>query len=90
MHRGMTQLEAVRAAKEQLGDVTAGELAAYVAEVFGLTIKPAIVTVLLGSLREREELERSSRALLEKLEQVKAEQPSEPANNRRRKKKTAA
>jgi len=73
----MGQVEAVRLAKEKLGEVTSAELAAYVKEAFGLTIKPAIMTVLLGTLQEREALERSGKEALEKLQRWKAENPEE-------------
>jgi hypothetical protein len=67
-----TKLEAVRRAKEQRGDAPAAEIAAFVEAAFGLTIPPAIVTVLLASLREREALEASKRKALELIEQAKA------------------
>jgi hypothetical protein len=73
----MRQVEAVRIAKDKLGDTTSTELAAYIQEAFGLTIKPAFVTVLLGTLQERETLERSGREALEKLQRWKAENPEE-------------
>src|SRR5262245_62609067 len=44
--------EAVRLAKEQLGDVGPAELAAFIGKNFGLAVEPTIVAVLLGSLRE--------------------------------------
>jgi hypothetical protein len=73
----MRQVEAVRLAKEKLGHATSAELAAYIKEALGLSIKPAIVAVLLGNLQEREALERSGREALEKLERWKAENPRE-------------
>lgn len=77
MQQGLTPKEAVRLAKESLGAATAQELAAYIQESFGLTIKPPIVTVLLGTFQERASLERSGQAAYEKLEQWKAENPEE-------------
>ncbi len=73
----MRQVEAVRIAKEKLGHATSAELSAFIKEAFGLAIKPAIVTVLLGNLQEREVLERSGREALEKLQRWKAENPEE-------------
>ncbi len=73
----MRQVEAVGLAKERLGDVTCAELAAYIQEHFGLTIKPAIVTVLLGNLQEREVLDQSGRAAYAKIDQWKADNPEQ-------------
>lgn len=77
MDKAAAQREAVRLAKERLGEATSGEMAAYIREAFGLTIQPFIVGVLLGTLREREELERTNRAVRERLEAWKAENPEE-------------
>ena len=46
-------------------------------EAFGLTIKPAYVTVLIGTLQEREALDRSGQEAMEKLARWKAENPEE-------------
>lgn len=83
-----TKLEAVRLAREQLGDAPSPQLAAFVESTFGLTIQPTIVTVLLASLREREHLELSRRKAQEEMERASAEpvakkprrktQPKEP------------
>ncbi len=73
----MRQVEAVRLAREKLGDATSAVLAAYIKDTFGLSIKPAFVTVLLGTLQEREALERSGREALQRLERWKAEHPQE-------------
>ena len=62
MQQGLTHKEAVRLAKEKLKDATAHELATYIQENFGLTIKPVIVTVLLGTFQERAMLDRSGQA----------------------------
>lgn len=77
--------EAVRLAKEVLGDVSPQELAGFIEATYGLTIQPVIVNVLLGSLRERAELDRTGRAALEKIEKFKAEQPPEAPRPKRRK-----
>jgi hypothetical protein len=69
-----TKLEAVRMAKDQCGDAPAAEIARFVERAFGMTIAPAIVTVLLASLREREALEASKRKALELIEKAKAAQ----------------
>jgi hypothetical protein len=64
-------------AKERLGNALPQELAAYIEETFGLTIKPPIVTVLLGSLLERAALDRSALEAREKIERWKTENPLE-------------
>src|SRR5262245_58235040 len=73
----MRQVEAVRLAKEKLGHATSAELAAYIQEAFGLTIRPAIATVLPGNMQEREVLDGSGKEALEKIERWKAENPGE-------------
>jgi hypothetical protein len=77
MQKAMAQKEAVRAAKEKLGEATNEELSAYIREAFGLTIQPFIVAVLIGTGKEREELDRTNRAAREKMERWKAENPEE-------------
>ena len=77
MQQSLTHKEAVRLAKDKLGNATAHELATYIQENFGLTIKPATVTVLLGAFQERAMLDRSGQAALEMIEQWKAENPEE-------------
>ena len=77
MQKVMAQMEAVRAAKEKLGEVTSEEMAAYIREAFGMTIQPFIVAVLIGTGKEREELDRTNRAAREKMEVWKAENPEE-------------
>jgi hypothetical protein len=41
--------EAVRKAKEALGDVPPEDLAVYIAANFGMTVKPVIVSITLAS-----------------------------------------
>jgi hypothetical protein len=77
MRNAAAQREAVRLAKERLGEATSEEMADYIRETFGLTIRPFIVSVLLGTLREREELERTNQAVRERLEAWKTENPEE-------------
>jgi hypothetical protein len=77
MQAGISHKEAVRLAREKLGEATAQELAAYIEQTFGLSIKPPIVLVLLGSLQERETLDRSGRAAYEMIQQWKADNPQE-------------
>jgi hypothetical protein len=77
MQQAISHKEAVRLAKEKLAEATTQELAAYIEQTFGLNIKPQIVSVLLGSLQERETLDRSCQAAREKIEQWKAENPEE-------------
>jgi hypothetical protein len=52
-------------------------MAVYIQESFGLTIKPPIVTVLLGTLLERAALDRSGQSARERIERWKAENPQE-------------
>jgi hypothetical protein len=70
-----SKLDAVRLAKERLGEAPAEELADFIEKNFGLRVQPAIVAVLLASLRERESLERSRQRALEEIERARAEQP---------------
>jgi hypothetical protein len=77
MHQGLTQIEAVRQAKENLPEATAQEIAAYVQEKYGLTIKPPIVTVILGTFQERAALTSSGLVASEQIERWKAENPEE-------------
>ncbi len=69
--------EAVRFAKETLGNVPPQKMAAWIAATFGLTVQPVIVTVMLGSLLEKEIQERSRLKAIKLVEQVKTEQPPE-------------
>jgi hypothetical protein len=64
MSQPLSKLEAVRQARERLGEAPAAEVAAFVETNFGLKIKPAIAAVLLASLRERECLEECKRRAL--------------------------
>jgi len=66
--------EAVRLAKEALGEAPAPDMATWIATNLGLTVKPVIVTVMLGSLLEREHLERTKQAAMEMIEKAKAEE----------------
>jgi hypothetical protein len=77
MRQGLAPREAVWMAKESLGEATSAELSAYIQETFGLAIKPAIVTVLLGTLQERATLDRTGQATYAKIDQWKAENPEE-------------
>ena len=74
MHQGITHKEAVRLAKERLGEAPAAEVAAFVEATFGLKLQPAIVAVLLASLRERESLQDSKARAMATIEQARAEQ----------------
>jgi hypothetical protein len=74
MSEGPSKLEAVRLAKERLGEAPAQAVADFIESRFGLKMQPAIVTVLLASLRERELLEQSRRKAHEVIERARAEQ----------------
>jgi hypothetical protein len=69
-----SKLEVVRRAKEELGAADAETIAAHVEARFGMKIKPAIVRVLLASLRERETLEQNRRKARVELERLRAEE----------------
>jgi len=76
------KLDAVRAARAQLGDAPAAEVAAFVQQHFGITLPPAIATVLMASLREREHLEATWLQNHEALQQALAEQASKKARRK--------
>ena len=80
----MTLLEAVRLAKESLGDVPTAEMVAYLEANFGQAVNPVIVTVMLGSFLEREHTERMRLVALEMVEKAKAEQPAEKPKGRKK------
>ena len=50
----MSQVEAVRRALAELGDVSAEELAAYIRTKYGVTVRPQFVPVLKAMLRDQE------------------------------------
>ncbi len=56
MADGATKLDAVRRARERLGAVSSREMADYIEAEFGFRLQPAIVSVLLGTLAEREHI----------------------------------
>jgi len=76
--------EAVRQAKDALGNVPSQEMAAWIATNLGMTVKPVIVTAILGSFLEREHVERMRRTALEMVEKAKAEQSAEKPKGRRK------
>jgi hypothetical protein len=81
MSEQSSKLEAVRIARETLGEVDAGAIAAHVETHFGLKMKPAIVTVLLASLKERETLEqvrRKAQAEMKKLREQRGQDEKTP------------
>ncbi|MFO0927608.1 MAG: hypothetical protein U0736_11305 [Gemmataceae bacterium] len=77
MQPGINHLEAVRQANEQMREASCEELATYIHTTFGLTIKPPIVKVLLGSLQERAALNQSGQAAYAQIDRWKAENPEE-------------
>jgi hypothetical protein len=76
--------EAVRMALEKLGDVPPRELAAFIETNLGVALEPAIVTVLLGSLRESGALDLNQARAREAGERTEAEKAAKPAPRRRR------
>jgi hypothetical protein len=83
--------DAVRMAKEALGDVPPQDLAAYITAQFGIIVKPVIVTITLASLHEKEKLNQSRQRALELIAQAKTDQPAgeEKPKGRVRKPKAA-
>src|SRR5271156_2554204 len=79
--------EAVRLAKEALGDASPHDLAAYISANFGMTVKPVIVSITLASFREQEALSQSKRRAEELIAQMQDEPPAE--KRKRRKPKAA-
>ncbi len=77
MQQRITPQEAVRLAQESLAGATAAELATHIQERFGLAIKAPIVTVLLGSMQERAELDRTGAAAYQQIQRWKDENPEE-------------
>ncbi|MFO0877768.1 MAG: hypothetical protein U0840_10480 [Gemmataceae bacterium] len=86
MKSGMTPQEAVRVAKEKLSDATTQEMAAFIREHLGLTIKPPIVAVLLGAMQERAALNQSGQRVYQMIEQYRIENPEVPKKKKSRKK----
>ena len=52
----MSQVEALRRALAELGDVSAEELAAHVRTKYGVTVRPQFVPVLKATLKDKENL----------------------------------
>jgi hypothetical protein len=82
-------LEAVRLAKEALGDVPAQKMADRIASTFSMTVQPVVVTIMLGSLLEKEIIERSRLKAIELIEQAKAEKAAEKPRGQKKKAKPA-
>ncbi len=72
-----SKLEAVRRARQDLGEADSEAMARYIEARFGMMMKPAIVAVLLGSLRERETLEQVRRKAQAEMERLRAKQAEE-------------
>jgi hypothetical protein len=81
---GMSVLEAVRLAQEAVGNAPPEELAAWIAANLGKTVKPVIVTVMLGSLLEKAQLEQGRQRAMELVEKMKAEQEAEKPKGKKR------
>jgi hypothetical protein len=75
--------EAVRLAKDALGDVTNKEMSAWIVANHGMNVQPVIVTVVLGWFLEKEILERSRLKAIEMVEQAKAESAAEKPKGRK-------
>ena len=70
--------EAVRLAKDAMGEAPAPDMAAWIATNLGMTVKPVIVTVMLGSFMERENLDRTKQKAMELAGQMQAEEAEKP------------
>jgi hypothetical protein len=90
MAEGMSKLEAVRLARQELGEAAPAELADFIGRRFGLVLLPAVVSILLASLRERELLGVTRQKAQEMVEQARAElAQAEQARGKGRKKAPA-
>jgi hypothetical protein len=74
--------DAVRLARETMGAAPAPEMAHWISTHLGLTVKPAIVKVMLGLLQERELLEQGRLKAMELARQSAAEGPAEKPKKR--------
>jgi hypothetical protein len=52
----MNQIEAVRLAMLEVGNVSSEELVEYIAKRFGVTVKPQYVPILKATLKDKENL----------------------------------
>jgi len=52
----MTQVEAVRRALVELGDVSAEELAGFIGKNYGVVIRPQIIPILKATIKDKENL----------------------------------
>jgi hypothetical protein len=77
MAEGLSKLEAVRRALEQLGEATPQEIAAWVERHHGLKLRPQVVPILRASLREQEHLAKMRRLAREAVEQARARESGE-------------
>jgi hypothetical protein len=77
MQQAIDRKEAVRLARETLGEAPVNEIMAYVEREFGLKVNFTAVMVTLGNLQERSILDASSKAAAEELERWKLENPAE-------------
>lgn len=68
------RIEAVRVASERMPEATPAEIAATVEAKFGLVMKPAIVAVILGTLRGQALFAECRQKALELAERTKAEE----------------
>lgn len=85
-----TVSEAVYQARNALGTVPPQEMVAWIAATYGLTVKPVIVTVMLGTLEEKEHLARSAQQALERLANEQSKEPAEKPKRPRKAKKEKA
>ncbi len=61
----MTMVEAVRRALVAIGEVSNDELAAYVKNEFGITIRPNFMPVIRAAVKDKENLEARRRRAAE-------------------------
>jgi hypothetical protein len=79
MGQPVSKEEAVRLALKELGDVPAAELAAFIAQRFGLHIDPRFIPVFKASLKALEQLEQARARAKALLAEPLSEKPSQAA-----------
>ena len=71
----MDKLELVRVAIQELGDISAPELSAFIEKKHGVKIEPKFIPIFKASIRDKLRLEAARQAARAAVEQVKAELP---------------
>jgi len=69
----MDKVEMVKTAIQELGDVSAAELADFVEKTFGVKIEPRFIPIYKATIRDKERLEKARQAARAAAEQNVAE-----------------